>query len=69
MPTTPSIPEKSHPIYTRHKPDAPSHNCTTPLHSLRHSLDRTHVTTYLQHGLQAKKGRPVKPLERLRDFF
>ena len=67
MPATlpiPPIPKKSHPICTRYKPDITPHNSTSPLYS----FDRTRVTTYPQHGLQTKRGRPVKPLERLRDF-
>ena len=67
MPATPPSPEESHPIQIRHKPDSPSHNCISPLHPLQPSFDGTHVTTY-PHGLQTRRGRPVKPPERFRDF-
>ena len=56
-------PEESHPIYTRHKLDTPPHNCTTPVHSVRHFFDGIHVTTYPKHGLQTKRGRPAKHTE------
>ena len=66
LPPPPST-EQSHLIQTGYKPDSP-HNYTSPLYTLQPSSDGTCVSTYPQHGLQTRRGRPVKPPERFRDF-